>query len=59
MSEYAVMIVLDLNVKTFGRAKENVEKITEERVRKAIGTDRRLGIKMLKTKFLGKIEEGQ
>lgn len=58
--EYAVMVVLDLDVEVLDSTKpKEVEKITEIRVRTALEVDRRkIKVKMLRTKLLGLVEKG-
>jgi len=57
--EYAVMVVLDLDVKVLDSTKASeVEKIAENIVRIALeGAERGIKIKMLRTKLLGLTEE--
>ena len=58
MAKYAVMVVLDLDIEVLDSMQASaVEKITETRVRTALEVDRRrIGIKILRTKLLGKAE---
>lgn len=56
--EYAVMVVLDLDVKVRDSTKaEEVEKITGNVVRMHLDGEHGVKIKMLRTKLLGLVEK--
>jgi len=59
MAKYAVMVLMDLDVQVMDSTKpKEVEKITENRIRIALGVERRkLGITMLRTKLLGEVKD--
>lgn len=59
MKKHAVMVVLDLDISTNIQSRDLIEKVVSRKMQEIISPIEGLEIKMLRTKFLGKIEEGQ